>query len=70
MRRPCVPASGTVAAVWDVAFWVGLWLVLLVGAGAVWFVLVRRLWRQWTALFREFKSAVDLLDRTDRVDSA
>ncbi len=55
---------------WDVAFWVGLWLVLLVGAGAVWFVLVRRLWRQWTALFHEFKSAVDLLDRTDRVDSA
>ncbi len=55
---------------WDVAFWVGLWLVLLAGAGAVWFVLVRRLWRQWTALFRDFQSASSVIDRVDRVDQA
>jgi hypothetical protein len=37
--------------------WVLVWLVLLVGAGAVFFLLGRSLWRQATALFAELEVA-------------
>ena len=39
--------------------WLLLWTVLVLGAGAVLFVLGRRLWRQATAVARELGAAAD-----------
>ncbi len=49
-----------------VAAWVGLWITLLAGAVAVWFLLVRRLWRQWCALLAEVERGTEHRDAVRR----
>ena len=46
--------------------WTLLWVVLVLGAGVVLYVAVRRLFRQGMALAREFGAAADMLAEVTR----